>query len=83
MSLYQNSGQYWLRCNYPNNLAQNCGRYEYVLQLTVFKDRIILQVTKASGERGKCATSHANRACNPEHYTDEREKSEHEIIANA
>jgi hypothetical protein len=37
---------------------------------------------QADGERGKYATSNANRAYNPEHYTDEREKSEHEIIAN-
>jgi hypothetical protein len=52
------------------------------LQLAVFEDRIILQVTKANGERGKYATSNTNRACNSEHYTGEREKSQHEIIAN-
>jgi len=51
--------------------------------MAVFEDRIILQVTKANGERGKYTTSNTNRTCNnPEHYTDDGEKPEHEIIAN-
>lgn len=81
-SLYQNSEQYWLRCEYPDNLPQHCGRDEHVLQLAVHKDRIILQVAMANGERGKYTTSNANRACNPEHYTYEREKPKRAIITN-
>jgi hypothetical protein len=52
------------------------------LQLAVHKDRIILQVAMANGERGKYTTSNANRACNPEHYTYEREKPKRAIITN-
>ena len=55
---------------------------EYVLQLAVYEDRIILQVTKAKEERGKCATSNANWDCSREHYNDKRLKSEHENTAN-
>lgn len=82
LSVYQHSEQYWLRCEYPDNLPEHCGRDEHVLQLAVLKDRIILQVAKANGERGKYTTSNVNRACNPEHYTYESEKLESAIITN-